>query len=201
MPNPIFLVRDRLSMLTISTAFFFIPLSFAASFFSMQVKELSGPTLSIWAFFLLASAISVSSYGLRLVLRSSYFLHRLHQLMDAVREDADIGPGRPVPTRTFVLFLWHRSQNWVVLATWLTATVIPLVPVWASQLLGVIKAIVSVLVILTSVSTLSTVQVVYELHVVEIPTLEQLALSFARSIKSRQRRARRTRSAEDDHEA
>jgi hypothetical protein len=188
-------------MLTIFTAFFFIPLSFAASFFSMQVKELSGPSLSIWAFFLLASAVSTSSYGLRLVLRSSYFLHRLHQLMDAVREDADIRPGRPVPTRTFILFLWHRSQTWIVLATWLTATIIPLVPVWASQLLGAIKAIVSVLVILTSVSTLSTLQVVFEVHIIEIPTLKQLGLSFARSIKSRQMRARRMRSAEDDHEA
>jgi hypothetical protein len=196
-----FLVRDRPSMLTVSGAFFFIPLSFAASFFSMQVKELSDSSLSIWVFFLLASAISVSSYALRLILRSSAFLHRLHGLMDAVRADAGIGHGRPVPARTFVLFLWHRSQNRIVLATWLTATVIPLIPVWASQLLGVIKAVVSVLVILTSISTLSTLQIVFELHVVEIPTLKQLALSFARSIKSRQRRARRMRSVGDDHEA
>lgn len=199
--SPHFPVHDRLSMLTIFTAFFFIPLSFAASFFSMQVKELSGPSLSIWAFFILASAISTSSYGLRLILRSSYFLHRLHQLMDAVREDADIGPGRPVPTRTFVLFFWHRSKSRIVLATWLTATIIPLVPVWASQLLGAIKAIVSVSVILTSFSTLSTLQVIFKLHTTEIPTMKQLALSFARSIKSRQRRARRMRSAEGDHEA
>lgn len=188
-------VRDRLSILIISAAFFFIPLSFTASFFSMQVKELSGPSLSIWAFFLLASSVSMASYGLRLVLRSSHFLRRLHQFMNVVREDAGIALGRPVPTRDFVLFLWHRSQNWIVLATWITATIIPLVPVWASQLLGAIKAIVSVLVILTSVFTLSILQGA------GIPTFEQLALSFAQSVKSRHRRTRRTRSAEDDHEA
>jgi hypothetical protein len=193
-------IRDRLRILIISAAFFFIPLSFTASFFSMQMKELSGPSLSLWAFFLLASSISMASYGLRLVLRSSAFLRSLHKLMDDARKDAKIAPGRPVPTRDFVLFLWHRSQNWIVLAIWLTATIIPLVPVWASQLLGAIKAIVSVLVILTSVSTLSTLQVVLELQFIEIPTLNRLAWSFARYIKSRQKRPRRMRSAEGDHE-
>lgn len=57
-------------------AFLFIPLTFSASIFSMQVKELDASRKSIAAFFILAIIITTASYALRLLIRK----RKLHWL-------------------------------------------------------------------------------------------------------------------------
>ena len=51
-------------------AFFFIPLTFSASLFSMQIKEINADSLSVAAFLAVAIIITTCSYALRLFIRS-----------------------------------------------------------------------------------------------------------------------------------
>lgn len=57
-------------------AFVFIPLTFSASIFSMQVKEISKKEVSLRAFFIVAIVSTTSSYALRLIIRSKWVNRR-----------------------------------------------------------------------------------------------------------------------------
>ena len=89
-------------------AFFFIPLTFSASIFSMQVKELNASRTSIAAFFTLAIILTAASYAIRLVIRSDSFISRKRRLVTGIRDDAKLAFGSPIPTRFFVAWLWRR---------------------------------------------------------------------------------------------
>ena len=89
-------------------AFFFIPLTFSASIFSMQVKELESSSISISTFFTVAILITASSYALRLAIRSSLFKDARRNLLDRVRKDAGLSAGSPISTRDVIAWLWHR---------------------------------------------------------------------------------------------
>jgi len=53
-------------------AFFFIPLTFAATVFSMQVKELNASVTPISTFVILAASITIGSYALRLAMHNAW---------------------------------------------------------------------------------------------------------------------------------
>ena len=93
-------------------AFFFIPLTFAASVFSMQVKELSSADLSISAFFALAISLTASAYLLRLLIRSSLYLDLWYKLIDSRRDHAKIPAGSPIPTRAVLKWFsgWFQER-------------------------------------------------------------------------------------------
>ena len=67
-------------------AFFFIPLTFSASVFSMQVRELGSTNVSLWVFFVVAIVITINSYALRLAIRSALVVRLRLKWMDEVRK-------------------------------------------------------------------------------------------------------------------
>lgn len=88
-------------------AFLFIPLSFSASIFGMQVKELNPENISISAFFIMAIIVTSSSYVLRLFIRSAFFIKTKRDIVRKVRDDAKISEGDPISTRQFLTATWH----------------------------------------------------------------------------------------------
>lgn len=66
-------------------AFFFIPLSFTATLFGMQVEQLATPA-PIWIFFVLGIGFIALSYLVRLIIRSAW----LHRLIKAYKESIAI---------------------------------------------------------------------------------------------------------------
>ena len=89
-------------------AFFFIPLTFSASVFSMQVKELGSTNVSLWVFFVVAVVITISSYALRLAIRSALVIGLRRKWMDEVRELEGLPAGSPIPSRMFFRWLCYR---------------------------------------------------------------------------------------------
>jgi len=90
--------------------FFFIPLTFSASIFSMQVKEISSATVSLSAFFFLAVISTVSSYALRLFIRSASAISFHQRSVRDIRADANLPAGAPVPTVSFLI--WPLVSRW-----------------------------------------------------------------------------------------
>lgn len=96
-------------------AFFFIPLTFTASMFSMHVKELDRST-SVGLFLAVGLVITVCSYGLRLVIRSSRFLSRWRRLGKVIRDDQKIRPSTPIATSAVLRWVWQHIniRTWPV---------------------------------------------------------------------------------------
>ena len=129
-------------------AFLFIPLTFSASIFSMQVRELDATRVSIAAFFILAIIITTSSYGLRLFIRSTSVIRLKKRCLDQVRVDAELTPGSPIPTRVFLIWLWHRIGLFAVFASLLVVLLIALLAVlWTRDINNGYKAILTVLIL------------------------------------------------------
>ena len=136
-------------------AFFFIPLTFSASIFSMQVKELDASRISIAAFFTLAITITTASYALRLVIRSERFVNYRKKILHNIRQDAGLAPGSSIPTTAFLTYLssW-LSSSWFwkgVVVTGVFAG--PTAPLWTSQLTTGIKVGVTILIVALYVGT------------------------------------------------
>jgi hypothetical protein len=85
-------------------AFIFIPLSFIASTFSMQIQELQDPP-SATLFIHVGIATLVLAYGLRLFIRSSLLATLSETTTRAVTSSASIAPGQPIPTRAVLRFI------------------------------------------------------------------------------------------------
>lgn len=101
-------------------AFFFVPLTFVATLFSMQVKELDGST-SVGLFLAVAFAITICSYGLRLVIRSSKFLSTWRRWKDEIRDAQENPPSGPIPSgpiaaSAVLRWVWQRlyTHGWPV---------------------------------------------------------------------------------------
>ena len=90
-------------------AFLFIPLTFSASVFSMQVKELNASTVSVSDFFIVALSITALSYALRLFIRSPAVLRYWRLLGDDIRASTETPKGSPVKTSSFFIWLWNRT--------------------------------------------------------------------------------------------
>jgi len=84
-------------------AFVFIPLSFVASLFSMQVKELGGG-VPLYAFIIGAIIAVMTAYTVRLSIRSTRLVRFRDKALDQIRENANLHSKDPIPTHTF--FAW-----------------------------------------------------------------------------------------------
>ncbi|PGH05612.1 hypothetical protein AJ80_08304 [Polytolypa hystricis UAMH7299] len=130
-------------------AFFFIPLSFAASAFSMQIGELTEP-VPLWAFLAFGLSLSASSYLVRLVVRSSTTQRLKHSLMTQVRRHNDLPTGGPVPTTAFIAWLSARFGPAVLFAVILLCILAPALSVlWTRELSTGLKAAVTVVLIVS----------------------------------------------------
>ena len=127
-------------------AFFFIPLTFSASIFGMQVRELSKSEVSLWMFFLLAIAIMTSSYAVRLIIRSKRVIRLRHNLLNRIREDHELQPGDPIPTTIFLAWILGRLST-IRTLTLAVAIVSPILlsTIWTSSLVGGIKVGITIL--------------------------------------------------------
>lgn len=127
-------------------AFVFIPLTFSASIFSMQVKELSKKEVSLRSFFIVAIVVTTSSYALRLIIRSTWVARRRQTLLKRITEDGKLQPGDPIPTRIFLAWFWGRLgfTGRLILAIAIMSA-LPLSLIWTSPLVGGIKVAITIL--------------------------------------------------------
>lgn len=145
-----------------SSAFVYIPVTFAAGIFGMNVTEIDASKTSIAAFVILAVTLVTLSYCVRLLLRSSAIATAKQSLMSEVRKLSRTPPGLPVRTRDFLAWgipgyrTAYRSLTsdeipvgWQLYAlffmTIAAAYLLPLSSVWSrSELLSSVKATVSI---------------------------------------------------------
>ena len=125
-------------------AFFFIPLTFAASLFSMQVKELDANTTSISIFFAVALTMTVSSYVLRLVIRSSVFLSFMLRWSKKIRTSTGTPSEAPITTATVLKWLWNRISPYMLPVYVIIPTTTLLAAVWTRSLQEGIKVGVTI---------------------------------------------------------
>lgn len=127
-------------------AFFFIPLTFSASIFSMQVKELNASRISIAAFFILAIIITTASYALRLLLRSENFIDLRRKTLSDIRHDSGLASGSPIPTTVFLAWLWRRVGLLSIIVTFLVVLLVtPIAILWTRDLNHGFKVLLTIL--------------------------------------------------------
>ncbi|KAJ5111416.1 hypothetical protein N7532_001951 [Penicillium argentinense] len=85
-------------------AFFFIPLSFSAALFSMQVRELSQP-LPLAYFVAFALSLSATTYTLRLVVRSSWMQRKKQEVLTSVRKHSSLPPSARVANSAVIAWM------------------------------------------------------------------------------------------------
>ena len=130
-------------------AFFFIPLTFSASIFSMQVKELQNANISVSAFITLAVVVTLLSYALRLFIRSQPFTRRRLEWIQEIRVDAGISSNAPIPTTTFIAWLWRRlGLLMIVVILTVALNVSPIAVLWTRNMNHGFKALITVLLLL-----------------------------------------------------
>lgn len=140
---------ESVSKLT-ELAFVFIPLTFAASIFGMEVKELSDPA-PLYAFVLTSLGFVAIAYWARLTIRSDGIRRRQRSILERARIHANIRPGDPLSTRAFLRWaapeLWTVALNainsltdlvsqgtpWLLLLVIAAALVSPLVLLWQTK--------------------------------------------------------------------
>ncbi|KAL8771555.1 MAG: hypothetical protein Q9209_002997 [Squamulea sp. 1 TL-2023] len=121
-------------------AFFFIPLTFAASLFSMQVKEFDAGTTSVRLFLAVALTITICSYALRLVIRSSSFIDLLQRWKAKVREDRELGPSTQIATFVALHWTWQRIHTHIWPVYIVIPTIALLAGLWTRPLQGRVKS-------------------------------------------------------------
>ncbi|KAI4140521.1 MAG: hypothetical protein LQ341_003802 [Variospora aurantia] len=125
-------------------AFFFIPLTFAASLFSMQVKELDASTTSVGVFFGVALSITVCSYALRLIIRSSAFLRLMRLWTNEIRKSTESPPGAPIATSMVLKWAWNRFRPYMYPVYAVIPTTAVLAGLWTRSLQQGIKVGVTI---------------------------------------------------------
>ncbi|KAJ4369381.1 hypothetical protein N0V86_009213 [Didymella sp. IMI 355093] len=93
---------ESVSKLT-ELAFVFIPLSFVASLFSMQVHELDGG-VPIYTFALVAIGFVLVAYAVRLSIRSSRLIEQKNKLIQKMRDESHLQHNDQIPTHTFLMW-------------------------------------------------------------------------------------------------
>jgi hypothetical protein len=100
---------ESISKLT-ELAFVFIPLSFVASLFSMEVRELNGG-VPVYAFILAAIATVFVAYAMRLGIRSSRLIEYKSRMLLQVRTRSQIPYNQPLPTHIFLAWAFVNTSS------------------------------------------------------------------------------------------
>ncbi|KAL4745414.1 hypothetical protein BDW72DRAFT_208222 [Aspergillus terricola var. indicus] len=115
-------------------AFLFIPLSFAASLFSMQIDQLATP-VPVGNFIAFALSLSTSTYALRLVARSAWVHNQKQRILTSIRTRSSVPPGVPIPNRAMLAWVFARLAPRFTLLFAVACFVVPLfVVVWRRPL-------------------------------------------------------------------
>jgi hypothetical protein len=114
-------------------AFLFIPLTFAAGLFSMQVKELD-PAPPVSYFIGTSIAVISFSYIMRLVVRSSILRQYRQRMFARIHEHAGVQEGRSITTRQFLrgatFWILPLALRTVFLFVAFGISIVPLVFLW-----------------------------------------------------------------------
>lgn len=127
---------ESVSRLT-ELAFFFIPTTFAASLFSMQVRELEESPPPVYAFIITAIVIVSISYGLRLIQRSTVVDGWLRRTAHQIRNDQKV-TSRDIPARKiFSWIVWKLRGG--PLITILSCSILAAIiaPLWTREAMDV----------------------------------------------------------------
>ncbi|KAL6704385.1 hypothetical protein ACN47E_008237 [Coniothyrium glycines] len=100
---------ENISKLT-KLAFVFIPLSFVASLFSMQIHELERG-LFVSAFVLVAFGFVMIAYAIRLSIRSSRIVKYKNDVLSDVHDDDHLQNNQPIPTYVFLVLAWGELRS------------------------------------------------------------------------------------------
>ncbi|KAK5091736.1 hypothetical protein LTR05_001921 [Lithohypha guttulata] len=141
-----------------------------ASIFSMQVRELDPATTSIRWFALTAIILIVTSYSVRLLIRSRLFVNGMHLMMSSVRREVGLRDGQPVPTITFLWWLASSPARALGSTNWWDAVIRPVLPMmilcivcgfvplfslwFNARLAGGMKVVISIAIGITVISLL-----------------------------------------------
>jgi hypothetical protein len=133
---------ESISKLT-ELAFVFIPLSFVASLFSMQIHELDNG-VPLYQFVLVAMAFVTLAYSVRLSIRNSRIVDLKNRTFAQIRDEAQLQYNEPIPAHTFMMHLSKATigavSHWPKI---IIATCAPIILV-----LAVVAAILSPIVLL-----------------------------------------------------
>jgi hypothetical protein len=99
---------ESVSKLT-ELAFIFIPLTFAASLFSMQITPLQDP-VPLWSFFVVCLLVLVIPYGIRLIVRSSIISQLKRQWSQEVRAENPGNNGR-IANRAYYRWIIEKVED------------------------------------------------------------------------------------------
>ncbi|KAK0654796.1 hypothetical protein B0T16DRAFT_383824 [Cercophora newfieldiana] len=114
-------------------AFIFIPMTFAAALFSMQVKELADDPPPLYGFVIAAVIALAISYGLRLVQRSTVVAEARRKWEDEIRSEGQI-TSRVLPVRKVTIWLARKlSAKLLIVLIACAAVVLLLVPIWTRE--------------------------------------------------------------------
>jgi hypothetical protein len=132
-------------------AFIYIPLSFAATFFGMQVKELDPETTSVKWFVLTAVVVIGLSYGIRLLIRSKICTQTISEMAVNLRKTTRISDRQPIRTRDFIRWVTSRITVGFIRTrrgkgiAMLLFGLVAMIPLWfRSTLLDGLKAVISI---------------------------------------------------------
>lgn len=197
-------------------AFVFIPLSFVASLFSMQVHELDGG-VPLYQFALVAIGFVIVAYAIRLGTRSAYLIAYKDKMFSRVREDMELHHKARIPTHKFLYWLGlllvaqsskkgqrgklSVSALLVLAMAALLAVLSPIVLLWVRKMDRGFTAAMTVLVLLLDAVLLGTITVQVfddvsffsEEQVIEAYRAHRERLKGRRTIK----RKRRHKASED----
>lgn len=149
-------------------AFIFIPLSFVASLFSMQVDVLESP-VPLYHFILVAVALVAVVYAIRLSIRSSRILEYKRTTLLKIQDDSHLQYNQPIPTRKVLAWVgkamgetaWTSTKSAiiiaapvVVVAAVFAAILSPIVLLWLRGINKGFAAAITILMLLLDVALL-----------------------------------------------
>ncbi|KAI8933153.1 hypothetical protein NX059_009794 [Plenodomus lindquistii] len=147
-------------------AFIFIPLSFVASCFSMQVDALKDP-VPLYRFVLVAIAFVAIVYAIRLSIRSTAILEYRRITLLRIQDDSHLQYNQPIPTRIFLAWVGKAigkavftsmtsiitvAAPVVVIAAVFGAILSPIILLWLRGIDKGFTAVITVLMLLLDVA-------------------------------------------------
>jgi len=145
---------ESVSRLT-ELAFLFIPMTFAASLFSMQLQELADNPPPVYSFVITAVVIVAVSYGLRLVQRSTVVGDLRRNIAQQIRNDQQVA-AKDIPIRTIISWgAWKMRGKPLIVAASSACLVLLLTPLWTRAAMDEsFKGVITGLILLTFLATL-----------------------------------------------
>jgi hypothetical protein len=166
-------------------AFAFIPLTFAASIFGMQLHELEN-RVHVSTFIVTALLIAILCYGARIVIRSSLIAESKRQALETFWSTGNLRPGSKIPTRKLIELtakeLWKNGRPFLGFSIFvfiMALTAVPLAFMWSTSGMDVSWKIMITLVLLplgATVAWVCTSSFVSHSHYANLPLAFRVAI-------------------------